>query len=238
VHAQVEGQLEPPASRARAAQLSADPALRAEHERLRALSLEIRGKADYHDAPEALRARIEAACGGQEPARHAPPRRAGRLWPTAALLGCAAVAIILAAVTLRPGDDQRLLQDILASHARATLGQRMMDVASSDQHTVKPWLSSRLPYSPPVEDYASNGFELAGGRVDYAGGHPVAVLLYKRRQHVIEVFVFPGADARPRADSRDGLNMEIFARGGMTYWLVSDVARKDLEELARLLRAS
>ena len=114
----------------------------------------------------------------------------------------------------------------------------MMDVASSDRHTVKPWLSSRLPFSPPVIDYAPQGYPLAGARVDYAGGKPVAVLVYKRRQHVIEVFVFPGPDAPPRADSRDGLNLETFARGGMTYWLLSDVAREDLEELARLLRAS
>jgi anti-sigma factor RsiW len=218
LHAYVDGELDPAASLELEAQLAADPSLRAAHEHLRALSAEIQSTAD-------------------EPSRPAR-RHASRRLAALALTGIAAIALILAAVVFRPADNERLLQDILASHARATLGQRMMDVASSDRHTVKPWLSSRLPFSPPVADYASLGYELAGARVDYAGGRPVAVLLYKRRKHTIEVFVFPGADAPARAVSRDGLNLETFAQGGMTYWLLSDVAREDLEGLARLLRAS
>ena len=237
LHAYVDGELDPAASLELEALLAADPSLRAAHEHLRALSAEIQSKADYRSAPEGLRARIESALAAEEGFRPAP-RPAGSRWPAmAALLSVAAVALLLA-VAFRPADNERLLQDVLASHARATLGQRMMDVASSDRHTVKPWLSSRLPFSPPVADYASQGYELAGARADYAGGRPVAVLLYKRRKHTIEVFVFPGPDAASRSVSRDGLNMETFAQGGMTYWLVSDVAREDLEALARLLRAS
>ncbi|HEV7478158.1 MAG TPA: anti-sigma factor [Burkholderiales bacterium] len=237
LHAYVDGELDPAASLELEAQLAADPSLRAAHEHLRALSAEIQSKADYRGAPEGLRARIESSLAADEPS---PParRHASRRLAALALTGIAAIALILAAVVFRPADNERLLQDILASHARATLGQRMMDVASSDRHTVKPWLNSRLPFSPPVADYASLGYELAGARVDYAGGRPVAVLLYKRRKHTIEVFVFPGADAPARAVSRDGLNLETFAQGGMTYWLLSDVAREDLEGLARLLRAS
>ena len=238
LHAYVDGELDPAASLELEALLAADPSLRAAHDHLRALSTEIQSKADYRSAPEGLRARIESSLAAEAGARPMS-RRAGRRWPVAAaLMSLAALALVVAAVLFRPADNERLLQDVLASHARATLGQRMMDVASSDRHTVKPWLSSRLPFSPPVADYASQGYELAGARADYAGGRPVAVLLYKRRKHTIEVFVFPGPDAAPRAVSRDGLNMETFAQGGMTYWLVSDVAREDLEGLARLLRAS
>ena len=137
LHAHLDGELDPAASLELEAELAADPALRAAHDHLRALSSEIRGKADCHDAPEGLRARIEASFRAEAPASRAPLPRPGRRWPAvAALLGGAATALILAAVALRPGDNERLLQDILSSHARATLGQRMMDVASSDRHTV------------------------------------------------------------------------------------------------------
>jgi anti-sigma factor RsiW len=238
LHAYVDGELDPAASLELEAELAADASLRAAHEHLRAISSEIRGKADYRGAPQGLRARIESSLAADRESGPTPRPARHRWQAAAALMGVVAAAVVAAALMFRPADNERMLQDIVASHARATLGQRMMDVASSDQHTVKPWLSSRLPFSPPVADYASQGYELAGARVDYAGGRPVAVLLYKRRKHTIEVFVFPGADAAPRADSRNGLNMETFARGGMTYWLLSDVAREDLEGLARLLRAS
>ena len=142
-----------------------------------------------------------------------------------------------ALVLTRSGADDRMLNDVLASHGRATLGQRMIDVASADRHTVKPWLSARLPFSPPVTDFAAEGYELAGGRVDYAGGEPVAVLVYKRRKHTIEVFVAPGA-APGRAYARNGLNLESFTHDGMRYWLLSDVPREELDELALLLRGA
>ena len=100
-----------------------------------------------------------------------------------------------------------------------------------------PWLSSRLPYSPPVADLAAEGFPLAGGRVDYVNERPVAVLVYKRRKHTIEAFVWPQGGTTPaRTAARDGLNIESFPSGGMTWWLVSDLSRDDLAELARLLR--
>jgi anti-sigma factor RsiW len=238
LHAYVDGELDPAASLELEAELAADASLRAAHDHLLALSADIRGKADYHSAPEALRARMQSALTRDEPQAAVPPAGYRRWVAAAALTSLAAVALVLSAWLWRPADNERVLLDILASHARATLGQRMMDVASSDRHTVKPWLSARLPFSPPVADYASQGYELAGARADYAGGAPVAVLLYKRRKHVIEVFIFPGRDAASRADSRNGLNVETFARDGMIYWLVSDVSRADLEELAGLLRAS
>jgi anti-sigma factor RsiW len=109
----------------------------------------------------------------------------------------------------------------------------MIDVASADRHTVKPWLSARLPFSPPVEDFAKDGFPLTGGRVDYAGGRPVAVLVYQRRKHVVEAFVWPGS-APAHSGTQDGLNLESFSRNGMTYWLVSDLEHEELAELARL----
>jgi anti-sigma factor RsiW len=125
---------------------------------------------------------------------------------------------------------------VLASHVRATLANRFYDVASSDQHTVKPWLSARLAFSPPVADLAGSGFELVGGRLDYIGAQPVAVLVYKRRQHLIDVFVWPAeAQKAEQTLTRDGFNIERFAKNDMSFWLVSDLSRNELNDLGQLI---
>src|SRR5258706_7488107 len=134
------------------------------------------------------------------------------------------------------GEDEHITQEVLASHVRSVLPSRSYDVASSDQHTVKPWLSARLAFSPPVADLSASGFELAGGRLDYIGAQPVAVLVYKRRQHLIDVFVWPvEAQKSEQTLMRDGFNVEHFATNGMDYWLVSDLSRNELDDFARLL---
>lgn len=231
LQAYVDGELDPSAALELEAELAANPALRAAHERLRGLSSAIRGSADYHAAPPGLVSRLRASLPDAEPA---PRPRARWLLPAGAFASAAILAVALLLSLQRPAGEDALVADLLASHARATLGQRMIDVASSDQHTVKPWLSARLPFSPPVEDFAKDGFPLQGGRVDYVGGRPVAVLVYQRRKHVIEVFLRPG-DAPARAAMRDGLRVESFSRNGMSYWLVSDVEPEDLARLAGLL---
>jgi anti-sigma factor RsiW len=119
---------------------------------------------------------------------------------------------------------------------RATLGNRLIDVASADQHMVKPWLSARLPYSPPVADLSAEGYPLTGARIDYVGGRQVAVLVYRRRQHIIDVYVSPG-ESDSHAFARDGFNVERFARGGMRYALVSDLNRNELRDFAKLLNS-
>src|SRR5438034_1271499 len=175
LHAYVDRELDAAKSLELEAQLAADPALRERFERLRDLSAGIREKADYHAAPSSLAARLSAALPG---AASIAPRRVARwILPVAA---AALVAVLAAGIVLvRPGDEDALLREMVASHVRSTLGNRLIDVASSDQHTVKPWLSARLPFSPPVADFSAEGFELAGGRLDYVGGRPVAVLVYK-----------------------------------------------------------
>jgi anti-sigma factor RsiW len=140
---------------------------------------------------------------------------------------------------LRPGDDERRAGEILASHVGATLGKRLYEVASSDQHTVKPWLSSRLAYSPPVADLSAQGFELLGARIDHIDGRQVAVLAYKRHQHVIDAYVWPSRDRAAELElKRDGFNLARFASGGMEFWLVSDLNRNELGDFTRLLAHS
>jgi anti-sigma factor RsiW len=202
----------------------------------REISAAIRDHADYHAAPASLVSDIMSALPAVP--EEAPRRPRWQYWlaQTAAM---ASVAVVTWAATmgyLRPGEDDRLATEILASHVRATLGKRLYDVASSDQHTVKPWLSARLAYSPPVSDLSTQGFELLGARLDHVSGQQVAVLVYKRRQHIVETYVWP-ARARTAAVSlkRDGFNIEHFAAGEMDFWLVSDLNRNELGDFARLL---
>jgi anti-sigma factor RsiW len=203
----------------------------------RGISAAIREKADYHKAPESLAADVLAALPADAPA----PRRAApgwRFWLAqgAALAGVALLTWAVTVAWLRPGEDERHAEDILAAHVRATLGRHLIDVASSDQHTVKPWLSERLPYSPPVADLSAQGYVLAGARIERVGGQPVAVLVYKRRLHTIDAYVWPVRDAVGRVElSRDGFQLERFGAGGWAWWLVSDLNRNELDDLGQLL---
>jgi len=234
LQAYADGELDPAASLEMEAALAASPALRAALQRIRAMSAAIRENADYHTAPAKFAARVRASL----PGKTALPRK--KLSFSWQLLGAGAALAALAIVpfVLRPGGEDRLAEEVFASHGRATVGQRMIDVASSDQHTVKPWLSARLPYSPPAADLAASGFPLAGGRIDYVGGKPVAVLVYTRRKHTIEAFVWPEERGAARTLARAGVNMESFSAGDMRYWLLSDVSAEELRELAHLLGKS
>jgi anti-sigma factor RsiW len=147
-------------------------------------------------------------------------------WMAAALLVLAALGAAVT-VNLRESPEQSAFVDeLVASHVRAQLSGRALDVPSSDRHTVKPWFNGRIDYAPPVEDLAAAGFPLVGGRLDYVGGERVAVLVYRYRLHVIDVYVFPsgtraasGATAPPLAD---GFALARWERDGMTWWAVTD----------------
>ena len=235
LQAYVDGELDPTKSVELEAHLAADPVSRATCERLRSLSSAIRDKADYHAAPDALRERLL----DKLPATPAP-EAARRRWPmfAAAFASTAALSVALTLAMVRSTDSGRIDEEALSSYVRASLTARLEDVASSDQHTVKPWLSSRLPYSPPVTDFAAQGFPLTGARLDYVGGRSVATLVYHRRQHRIDVYVWPErADESLRTSEHDGFHVDRFAREGMRYLLVSDLNRAELADLARLLGA-
>src|SRR5208282_3120058 len=164
------------------AHLAANPAARAACERLRGMSAAIRENADYHSAPAALLAPLLAELPGPAAGPGLRPSIWRLLPGTGVAMAAAFLTWTIATGYLRPGETERITQEVLSSHVRATLSQRSFDVASSDQHTVKPWLSGRLNYSPPVIDLSAQGFELRGARLDYIGGQPVAVLVYQRRQ--------------------------------------------------------
>jgi anti-sigma factor RsiW len=111
--------------------------------------------------------------------------------------------------------------------------------SGSDTHTVKPWFSGRIDFSPAVKDLTTEGFQLLGGRIDYIAGRRVSAVVYLRRQHVVNVFVWPSTDTgalMPRHDTLKGYNLLVWNSGGMTYWAISDVNGEDLQQLQALLR--
>ena len=236
----VDGELDAATSLELERYLMGDAIARAQLARLRALSSALRAETDYHVAPGSLRTSIlsrtrgAAVPGPQGSTRHGPAH-----WLRSIGIGVAAAAFasIATVALLRPTQQDLTEHDIFAAHARATVSDRLLDVASSDQHTVKPWLSARLGFSPPVPDLSGSGFELAGGRLDVIGGQRVAVIVYRRRQHMIDVLVRPAGGETPSAESRDGFNLSHFTHNGMSFWLISDLNANELADLARLLVA-
>lgn len=177
------------------------------------------------------------------------PRRAAILsrWPwTWINLGAAAVSTAAFAVTLglylaQPSPAEQLEQELVASHFRSLLPDHLTDVASTDQHTVKPWFTGKLDFAPPVTDLAAQGYPLIGGRLDYIRQRPVAALAYRHRKHVLNLYEWPAPAASaqaPRASVRQGYQLLRWTQGGMQYAAISDMAAPDLVQFAQLLGAS
>jgi anti-sigma factor RsiW len=206
------------------------------------LRARIRAEAPRYTAPSALRDRVLALT---ESARPAPRERAPRAdrwrWMTAgALAGCAAtvVAWVVGTAVLDWRTNEDLAVEAVTTHVRATLGNHRVDVASSDQHTVKPWLSARLDYSPPVHDFASEGFALIGGRIDYLDRQRVATLVYRYRDHMIDVFVRPPTTHAAPAPMRTvrGFNVAHATGSGMDWLAVSDLNTAELAAFVEKLK--
>jgi len=192
----------------------------------------IRRHADYHHgAPRELAERIRARVGGEHKPRWQWPSL-GQWLSIGAAAAAAAVISWTAAIQYADAPSNPVAEQVLAAHARSIVTGQQMQVASSDQHTVKPWLSSKLDFSLPVPDLAGAGFPLAGGRLDYLDNRAVAALVYRSRQHVIDLFVWPDAkagDEAPRTLSKQGYHVLWWKQDGMNYWAISDVNAADLK---------
>jgi mycothiol system anti-sigma-R factor len=207
----------------------------------------------YHKAPAGLRERIQSSLREEvaeqpmrdisQPARRAYPRPqagaktvlVGTPWNWLALAAALVVAAIITfnfVPRLRPGADQLLATQLIASHVRSLMANHLTDVASSDQHTVKPWLDTKLNFAPAVFDLTNDGFPLIGGRLDYIENRPVAALVYQRRKHFINLFIWPAESVMTTADktiSHQGYQLVHWIDGDFNYWAVSDVSDGDLQ---------
>lgn len=221
-----------------------DAILRARVDGLHQLREAVRENAAYHTAPPALRERVATTVAPQLAARTRPSASnvATLRWlgwrPMVVSIGLvAAVAVAITPAWLHSARESRLAEEVIASHVRATLGQHLVDVASSDHHIVKPWLSAKLDFSPPVRELQLPGSVFLGGRVDYLDGRPVAALVYRQGAHVVSSFVWPTtvADSAAVFSMERGYQVARWARGGMNHWVISDVNRQEFEAVVRAL---
>jgi len=183
-----------------------------------------------------LRSTLRREAGEQEPKFKMSPWR----WiAVAASVLVGVVAFWVAATSFsREAAGDVLAQEIVSSHVRSLMAAHLTDVPSSDQHTVKPWFDGKLDFSPPVKDLSQQGFSLTGGRLDYIGNRPVAALVYQRRQHPINLYVWPSVEATAgqKASVHQGYNLIRWATGGMNYWVVSDLNLAELQQFVQLLQ--
>jgi len=197
-------------------------------------------------APDLLRARVRSALREDEPAAAATlapklRRRVRVPWralAAAVVLVVASSGITLVATRQQVSAESSARDEVLTSHIRSLMPAHLTDVASNDQHNVKPWFNGRLDFSPSVPRLEDAGFPLLGGRLDYVHGRPVAVVVYGRRQHVINVFTWPAeasGDAARALTTSHGYNLLHWRSGGVEHWVVSDLNAAELKQFGALL---
>ncbi|WP_055326356.1 anti-sigma factor family protein [Ralstonia solanacearum] len=236
-------------------------AMAARHDRVaRALRQGLCAPALYAAAPQGLAGRIlqavqaEAMQSAVPAARRRVPSRSGWRRGLAWLmtpavpgrmfglgLGAGSLAVLALGIGVllgRPDTETLVARDITASHVRALLGAREIDVQSSDRHTVKPWFNGRIDYAPPVGDLAARGFPLVGGRLDYVDGRPVAVLVYRAGQHPVDLYVRPepGGDAGEALRMERGYQLLHWRAAGMGYWAITDASADVVRTFATAVR--
>jgi anti-sigma factor RsiW len=189
----------------------------------------------YYPASDQLRAKIARI--------HTRPRFNPSLLTWAAVLALAVslggsiVVVRLARARHVAETTASVADEVVSDHIRALRDAHLFDVRSSDQHTVKPWFLGKLDFSPPVEDLSPVGFPLVGGRLDRVAGQPVAALVYQRRLHPINLYIWPAADRTAASDARSirGFQVRHWIRNGMSFWAVSDLNDAELGEFVRAL---
>jgi len=213
----------------------------------------------YYKAPIELRQRIRISLGeaisattnrgaaGEDLLAVRRPERVRRgvfsemSWNWLALAAAIVLAAVIGSTLLprlhQPGSDEFLATQLIASHVRSLMANHLTDVASSDQHTVKPWLDAKLDFAAPVLDLSGDGFPLIGGRLDYLDNHAAAALVYQRRKHFINLFIWPTTPGDSKVETivaRQGYHLLHWSDGDFTYWAVSDVNISDLENFKQL----
>jgi anti-sigma factor RsiW len=213
-----------------------------ERNSLRQLKTAVQHDTLYFRAPRELRGRIAAQL--RREVEDKTERKPWWHWnlfaaaATGALATCVAFLLVIGGVS--SSGDRRLARELVSSHVRSLMANHALDVASSNQHAVKPWFNGKLDFSPPVKELADHEFPLLGGRLDYLGGRNVAALIYQRNKHLINLFIWPTADTEtnPRAfKPLQGYRMIHWAHGGMTFWAVSDLNERELKEFVESFRA-
>jgi anti-sigma factor RsiW len=197
-----------------------------------------------YEAPASLHAwaRAQASLAMNASPRGGAPRFVRRFAYAAALIFAAAIGWtghgILEHGAMSTDGESALVPALVDAHVRSLMAEHLVDVKSSDHHTVKPWFAGKITFAPHVPELQTQGFPLLGGRVEYLAGHTSAALVYGRGPHTINLFIWPAAatdHAAPKS-SRDGYSLVHWTEGGLSYWAVSDAAAPELDAFAHAFR--
>ncbi|HYL58414.1 MAG TPA: anti-sigma factor [Candidatus Acidoferrales bacterium] len=245
LHAHLDGELDLARDLEVQRHIADCPRCTPEYSAMLALRARLKDESLRYQAPaelkEKTRRAIAIAPGSTPASSQRPPGAYRRSMRLLLPLGAAAIlALMFAPRAMGPSETQQLAREVVTSHVRSLMASHLMDVASTDQHTVKPWFDGKLDFSPPVTDFSKDGFPLVGGRLDYLGERPVAALVYQRGKHVINVFMWPAArdtTSVERIETQRGYNVEQLTIAGMNCWVVSDLNRAELSKFAALLKS-
>ena len=244
LHAYLDGELGLAKSLEAEAHLNNCPACATEQANLRALRAGLRDRALYHQAPARLERKVRAALRDARRAEGRTARFASARYAWAGAAAAAALVLIMIAVSglppFSPPAGELTAREVVDDHLRSLAANHLTDVLSSNQHTVKPWFDGRLDFTPPVQDFVNQGFPLIGGRLDYLDNRPVAAVVYRRRLHIINLFISPAdhaADTPPQSQVQNGYNIVHWSKSEMSYWAVSSVSASELEKFAQLVSA-
>src|SRR5213075_875097 len=230
LHALIDGELDAGHARDVESHIAGCPRCAAALRDYREMSSAIAEAGAGYSAPAALRQRIEAALPRP---RQVPNRRAVLRGFAIGSAVSALAATGLVAIVLRNDDVQRIESEVVSAHLRSLQAGHLTDVISTDQHTVKPWFNGKLDVSPPVIDLTAQGFTLIGGRLDYVDARAIGAVVYRRRQHIINLFVSQTATTEHRSartETIQGFNIRHWSDRGLNYWAVSDLAQDELAD--------
>jgi anti-sigma factor RsiW len=237
LHALIDGELDAGHAREVEAHVASCPRCAAALAAYREMSRAVATADLRYAAPARLRARIEAAL----PQTRQPSRRAVLRGFAMGSAVSALAATGLVAIVLRQDDQQRILSEVVSAHLRSLQAGHLTDVISTDQHTVKPWFNGKLDVAPPVIDLTAQGFTLVGGRLDYIDARAIGAVVYRRRQHVINLFVAQTASPEhrpPRTETMQGFNCRRWSNRGLNFWAVSDLGADELVEFVDKFEAA
>ena len=211
------------------------------HKDLAALRSSLGKSGLYFKAPPGLEQRIRAELRNAEP--RSTRLSISRYWPTLAVAASVALVAVSLWAALRgrssaPFDERRLADAVVSGHVRSLMAAHLVDVESTDQHTVKPWFDGKLDFAPDVRDFGAESFALAGGRLDYLADRPVAALVYRHGKHYINLFIWPAAGQADQTDTvitQQGYVLVHWVQSGMIYWAVSDTSEVVLRRFTSLV---
>jgi anti-sigma factor RsiW len=241
LHALLDGELDAGHAHEVEDHIAGCPACTAQLAGYREMSKALAGADLHYAAPPALRRRIEASLPQAQTPIRAPNRRSVLRGFAMGSAVSAIAATGLVAIVLRNDDEQRIESEVVSAHLRSLQAGHLTDVVSTDQHTVKPWFNGKLDVAPPVIDLTAQGFTLIGGRLDYVDARAIGAIVYRRRQHVINLFVAQTASTERHAakmETIQGFNIRHWSDRGLNYWAVSDLAADELAEFGEKFEAA